>query len=120
LSDELDIPNEDLDNCDDEFLDIGRLKLNRGKQQEGIKSVKKLLENSNSSAKPLFAGAAISGLFAIFRDGSDCFRIKNILDNEEARNLLKSIGLQVHGTVSSIKQTARNSLSKSDRRSNVV
>lgn len=120
LSDELDIPNEDLDDCDDEFLDIGRLKLNRGKQQEGIKSLKKLLENSNSSAKPLFAGAAISGLFAIFRDGSDHFRIKNILDNEEARNLLKSIGLQVHGTVSSIKQTARNSLAKSDRRSNVV
>ena len=120
LSDELDIPNEDLDNCDDEFLDIGRLKLNRGKQQEGIKSLKKLLENSNSSAKPLFAGAAISGLFAIFRDGSEHFRIKNILDNEEARNLLKSIGLQVHGTVSSIKQTARNSLAKSDRRSNVV
>jgi hypothetical protein len=120
LPDELDIAREDLDNCDSEFLDIGRLKLNRGKQQEGIESLKKLLNNSNSIAEPLFAGAAISGLFAIFRDGSDYFRIKNISDNEEARNLLEGIGLQVYGTVSSMKQSARNSLAKSDRRSNVV
>lgn len=120
LSNELDIPNENLDNCDDVFLDIGRLKLNRGKQQEGLESLKKLLQNSNSSIKPLFAGAAISGLFAIFCDGSDYFRIKNISDNEEARNLLEGIGLHVYGDISSIKQTARNSLAKSDRRSNVV
>jgi hypothetical protein len=120
LPDELDIPKKDLDNCDCEFLDIGRLKLNRGKQQEGIESLKKLLNNSNSIAEPLFAGAAISGIFAIFHDGSDYFRIKNISDNEEARNLLEGIGLHVYGTVSSIKQTARNSLAKSDRRSNVV
>jgi hypothetical protein len=120
LPDELDIPKKDLDNCDCAFLDIGRLKLNRGKQQEGIESLKKLLNNSNSIAEPLFAGAAISGIFAIFHDGSDYFRIKNISDNEEARNLLEGIGLHVYGTVSSIKQTARNSLAKSDRRSNVV
>jgi hypothetical protein len=120
LQDELDIPKEDLDNCAGEFLDIARLKLNRGKQQEGIESLKKLLNNSNSNIKPIFAGAAISGLFAIFHDGPDYFRIKNISDNEEARNLLECIGLHVYGTVSSIKQTARNSLAKSDRRSNVV
>jgi hypothetical protein len=53
LSNDLDIPNENLDNCDDAFLDIGRLKLNRGKQQEGLESLKKLLQNSNSSIKPL-------------------------------------------------------------------
>src|ERR671918_112364 len=35
LPDELYIPKEDLDNYDGEFLDIGRLKLNRGKQQDG-------------------------------------------------------------------------------------
>jgi hypothetical protein len=120
LSNDLDIPNENLDNCDDAFLDIGRLKLNRGKQQEGLESLKKLLQNSNSSIKPLFAGAAISGLFAIFRDDSDYFRIKNIPDNEEARNLLEGIGLHVYGDISSTKQTARNSLAKSARRSNVV
>ncbi|HEX5978760.1 MAG TPA: hypothetical protein VFY68_15870, partial [Nitrososphaeraceae archaeon] len=56
------LPDElDLDNCDGEFLDIGRLKLNRGKQQEGIESLKKLLNNSNPNIKPIFAGAAISG-----------------------------------------------------------
>ena len=120
LPDELDIPKEDLDNCDGEFLDIGRLKLNRGKQQEGIESLKKLLNNSNPNIKPIFAGAAISGLFVIFHDCSDYFRIKNISDNKEARNVLESFGLQVYGTVSSMKQTARNSLAKSERRSNVV
>jgi hypothetical protein len=120
FSDDLDIPKEDLDNCDDEFLDIGRLRLNRGKQQEGMESLKKLINNNNPSVEPMFAGAAISGLFAIFRDGSDYFRIKNISDNEEARNLLASIGLQIYGAVYSMKQTARNSLAKSDRRSNVV
>jgi hypothetical protein len=75
---------------------------------------------SNFNIKPVFAGAAISGLFAIFYDGSDYFRIKNISDNEEARKLLKSVGLEVYGIVPSIKQTARNSLAKSDKRSNVV
>jgi hypothetical protein len=120
LPDELEIPREDLSNRDGKFLDVGRLKLNRRKQQEGIESLKKLLNNSNSSVKPLFAGAAISGLFAIFRDGFDYFRIKNISDNEEARKLLEGIGLEVYGTVSSMKQTARNSLAKSERRSNVV
>jgi hypothetical protein len=120
LLDELEIPREDLSNRDSKFLDLGRLKLNRRKQQEGIESLKKLLNNSNLSVKPLFAGAAISGLFAIFRDDSDYFRIKNIPDSEEARKLLTGIGLETCGTISSMKQTARNSLAKSERRSNVV
>ena len=119
LSDELDIPKEESGNS--EFIDIGRLKLNRRKQQEGIESLRNLLDNSsNYNIKPVFAGAAISGLFAIFHDGSDYFRIKNISDNREARQLLKSIGLEVYRTVPSMKQTARNSLAKSDKRSNVV
>ena len=120
LSDELDISKEESGNSNGEFIDIGRLKLNRRKQQEGIESLRNLLDNSNHNIKPIFAGAAVSGLFAIFHDGSDYFRIKNISDNEEARKLLKTIGLEVYGTVSSIKQTARNSLAKSDKRSNVV
>jgi hypothetical protein len=120
LSDELDIPKEESGNSNSEFIDIGRLKLNRRKQQEGIESLRNLLHNSNYNIKPVFAGAAVSGLFAIFHDGSDYFRIKNISDNEEARKLLKTIGLEVYGTVSSIKQTARSSLAKSDKRSNVV
>jgi hypothetical protein len=120
LSDELDIPKEESGNSNSEFIDIGRLKLNRRKQQEGIESLRNLLHNSNYNIKPVFAGAAVSGLFAIFHDGSDYFRIKNISDNEEARKLLKTIGLEVYGTVSSIKQTARSSLAKSDKHSNVV
>jgi hypothetical protein len=120
LSDELNVPKEKMAEGNGEFIDIGRLKLNRGKQQEGIESIKKLLDNCNYNIKPVFAGAAISGLFAIFRDGSDYFRIKNIPDSEEARKLLKSIGLEVYGTVPSTKQTARTSLAKSDRRSTVV
>jgi hypothetical protein len=120
LSDELDIPKEESGNSNSEFIDIGRLKLNRRKQQEGIQSLRNLLHNSNYNIEPIFAGATVSGLFAIFHDGSDYFRIKNISDNEEARKLLKTIGLEVYGTVSSIKQTARSSLAKSDKRSNVV
>ena len=117
LSEELNIPKEESGNSNSEFIDIGRLKLNRRKQQEGIESLRRLLDNSSdANIKPIFAGAAISGLFAIFHDGSDYFRIKNISDNEEARQLLKSIGLEVYGTVPSIKQTARNSLAKSDKR----
>ena len=120
LSDDLNIPKEEAYNNENKFVDIGRLKLNRRKQQEGIESLRNLLDKSNYNIKPVFAGAAISGLFAIFHDGSDYFRIKNISDNEEARKLLKSVGLEVYGTVPSIKQTARNSLAKSDKRSNVV
>ena len=120
LSDQLDIPKEESGNSNSEFVDIGRLKLNRRKQQEGIESLRNLLDNGDANVKPIFAEAAISGLFAIFYDGSDYFRIKNISDSEEARKLLKGIGLEVYGTVPSIKQTARNSLAKSDKRSNVV
>jgi hypothetical protein len=120
LSDKLNISKEESDNSNSEFIDIGRLKLNRRKQQEGIESLRNLLDNGDANVKPIFAEAAISGLFAIFYDGSDYFRIKNISDSEEARKLLKGIGLEVYGTVPSIKQTARNSLAKSDKRSNVV
>jgi predicted nucleic acid-binding protein len=120
LSDELDIPKEESGNSSSEFIDIGRLKLNRRKQQEGIESLRNLLDNGDANVKPIFAEAAISGLFAIFHDGSDYFGIKNISDSEEARKLLKGIGLEVYGTVPSIKQTARNSLAKSDKCSNVV
>ena len=79
-----------------------------------------MLDNGDANIKPVFAGAAISGLFAIFHDDSDYFRIKNISDSKEACKLLKSIGLEVYGTVPSMKQTARDSLAKSDKRSNVV
>ena len=120
LSDELDIPKEESRKNDNKFVDIGRLKLNRRKQQEGIESLRNLLHNSNVNVKPVFAGAAISGIFAIFYDGEDFFRIKNISESEEAHKLLEGVGLDIYDTVSSIKRAARNSLAKSDKRSNVV
>ena len=120
MSSELDIPKEEVYSNENKFVDIGRLKLNRRKQQEGIESLRSILHNGKDNVKPIFAGAAISGLFAIFYDGEDFFRIKNISDSEEARELLESIGLEVYDSVISIKQAARNSLAKSDTRSNVV
>jgi hypothetical protein len=63
---------------------------------------------------------AISGLFAIFYDGTDYFRVMNIPDNNE-RQILRNLGLDVYGSVDSIKSTGKNSsLASSDGRSNVV
>jgi hypothetical protein len=114
---------EDGDNNND-FIDVGRIRLNRKKQKEGLESLKNVSTCNgidNKKIKPVFAGAAISGLFAIFYDGVDYFRIKNISDNEESRQLFHEMGFgEVYGDVKSMKMTALNSLAKSDKRSNVV
>ena len=105
----------------DKFIDIGRIKLNRKKQKEGVYTLKSLCNyNSYDKLKSIFAGAAISGLFAIFHDGTDYFRIKNIPDNAESREILRGLGLEVYDSVDSIKSSARSSLASSDKRSNVV
>ena len=103
--------NDDHDNY---FLDIGRIRLNRKKQKEGLEGLRSVFAGGNNSKiKPIFAGAAISGLFAIFHDGDYYFRIKNIPDNEESRQLLYDLGFQqVHGDVQSMKMTAMDSLAK--------
>jgi hypothetical protein len=113
------------DDVNIDFLDIGRIHLDRKKQKEGIEGLKIAYASSranNSTIKPIFAGAATSGLFAIFHDDDDnYFRIKNIPDNEESRQLLYDLGFeQVNGDVQSMKITAMDSLAKSDKRSNVV
>ena len=118
LMNELNITQEGQ-NRNDEFMDLGRIKLNRKKQKEGIHALKILLNNDNRNLKPIFAGAAISGLFAIFYDGNDYFRVKNIPDNNESR-LMHDLGLELYNSVDSIKSTARSSLAGSDTRSNVV
>jgi hypothetical protein len=119
----------DTDNNDDDndFLDIGRIQLNRKKQKEGLVGLKSVSASNdgncgnNSKMKPIFAGAAISGLFAIFHDGYNYFRIKNIPDNKESRQILYDLGVgQINGDVQSMKMTAMDSLAKSDKRSNVV
>ncbi len=124
------------------FKDIGRIKLNRKKQRIGSQGLQELLKehdkininyhhmtNSDNATnkekrilKPILAGAAISGLFAIFYDGVDHFRIKNISDIRESRKILKEMGFSnIYGSVSSIKtEAALNSLAQSDKRSNVV
>jgi hypothetical protein len=105
----------------DNFIDIGRIKLNRKKQKEGVYALKSLSnDKSYSKLKSIFAGAAISGLFAIFHDGTDYFRIKNMPDNPESREILRTLGLELYDTVDSIKSSARSSLASSDKRSNVV
>ncbi len=111
------------------LVDIGRIRLNIKKQKESIEELRDLLtninndnknENNNINIKPIFAAAALSGIFAIFYDGVDYFRIKNIPDTEESRQMLQTIGLEVYDNVNSMKSAARRSLAKNDKRSNVV
>ena len=106
----------------DNFIDVGRIKLNRKKQKEGVYALKSLCnDNSHDKLKSIFAGAAISGLFAIFHDGTDYFRIKNVPDNAKSREILRTLGLEVYDSVDSIKSSARSSsLASSDKRSNIV
>jgi hypothetical protein len=121
--------NDDDDDPNNGFLDVGRIRLNRKKQKEGLEGLKSVFAANNndnrinnSKVKPIFAGAAISGLFAILHDSdNNYFRIKNIPDNKESRQLLYNLGFeQVNGDVQSMKMTGVNSLAKSDKRSNVV
>ena len=102
------------------FLDIGRIVLNRRKQRQGIDALKNIVyECTFSKIKPIIAGAAISGLFAIFYDG-EYFRIKNIPDTNEARKIFDILGLCISDSVQSVKQNTKQSLAGSDTYSNIV
>lgn len=102
------------------FLDIGRIVLNRRKQRQGIDALKNIVyECTSSKIKPIIAGAAISGLFAIFYDG-EYFRIKNIPDTNEARKIFDKLGLSISDSVQSVKQNTKQSLAGSDTYSNIV
>jgi hypothetical protein len=105
-----------------EFIDYGRVELKRQKQRQGIHALKTIVDECLSSKiKPVMAGAAISGLFAIFHDDNgEYFRIKNIPDTNEARHILVKIGLDIHDSVESVKDNAKCSLAGSDRYSNIV
>ena len=113
---------EKKENSKTEFIDYGRVELKRQKQRQGIDALKKVIDECLSSKiKPVIAGAAISGLFAIFYDDNgEYFRIKNIPDTNEARHILDKIGLEIHDSVESVKENARCSLAASDRYSNIV
>ena len=102
------------------FLDIGRIVLNRRKQRQGIDALKNIVyECTSSKIKPIIAGAAISGLFAIFYDG-EYFRIKNIPDTNEARQIFDKLGLSISDSVQSVKRNTKQSLAGSDAYSNIV
>lgn len=102
------------------FLDIGRIVLNRRKQRQGIDALKNIVyECTSSKIKPIIAGAAISGLFAIFYDG-EYFRIKNIPDTNEARQIFDKLGLTISDSIQSVKQNTKQSLAGSDTYSNIV
>lgn len=102
------------------FLDIGRIVLNRRKQRQGMDALKNIVyECTSSKIKPIIAGAAISGLFAIFYDG-EYFRIKNIPDTNEARKIFDILGLCISDSVQSVKQNTKQSLAGSDTHSNIV
>jgi hypothetical protein len=103
----------------------GRLNLNRKKQKQGIQGLRSIIsDNQNNILRPIFAGAAVSGLFAFFYDYEckDYFRIKGIPDSEESRQLLEKFRLKINSddSVESMKTVARGSLANSDKRSNVV
>jgi len=102
------------------FLDIGRIVLNRRKQRQGIDALKNIVyECTSSKIKPIIAGAAISGLFAIFYDG-EYFRIKNIPDTNEARQIFDKLGLSISDSVQSVKQNTKQSLAGGHTYSNIV
>jgi hypothetical protein len=105
---------------DTKFTDFGRVVLNRRKQREGIDVLRNVVNESESSKiKPVIAGAAISGLYAVFFDG-EYFRIKNIPDSHEAREIIEKIGLDIVDSVQSVKENAKHSLAGNNMYSNVV
>ena len=121
----LNLRNDDMDRKEisrTKFIDYGRVELKRQKQRQGIDALKKVIDECLSSKiKPVIAGAAISGLFAIFYDDNgEYFRIKNIPDTNEARHILDKLGLSLYDSVESVKENARCSLAASDRYSNIV
>ena len=102
------------------FTDYGRVVLNRRKQRQGIDALRNVFNESESSKiKRVIAGAAISGLYAVFFDG-EYFRIKNIPDSYEAREIFEKLGLDIDDSVQSVKENAKYSLAGNNRYSNVV
>ena len=102
------------------FIDMGRIQLNRKRQGIGLDALKNIIMDINSKRiKPIKAGAGISGLFVIFKD-EEFFRIKNIPDTKEARQLIDGLGLGPIDSVESVRYQARSSLAKNDKRSNIV
>ncbi|MGA8083661.1 MAG: hypothetical protein WB988_17550 [Candidatus Nitrosopolaris sp.] len=108
------------------FLNIPQLERRGADIQSKVEELEQLNQSMRDRDKTKDDAIAhlsdqlIAGLFAILQDGTDYFRIKNIPDNAESREILRSVGLEVYDSVDSIKSSARSSsLASSDRRSNV-
>jgi hypothetical protein len=103
---------------------IAAIEISRGRIRCPKSVIVNVTGNNNQKVKPIFAGAAISGLFAIFHYGEDddYFRVKNVPDSKEARQIFSNaFGLKITDSIESMKAiAARSSLAQSDKRSNVV
>jgi hypothetical protein len=123
LSETLNLEKEELNQKEIDtmrFTHFGRVVLNRKKQRMGIDALRKIVnECASLKIRPIAGGAAISGLYAIFYDG-DYFRIKNIDDTIEARQILHDIGIDINNSVEVVKTNAKDSLAGNDNYSNVV
>ena len=80
--------------------------------KNSISTIHNNKNSDNNNIKLIFGGAPVSGLFAIFYDGIDYFRIKNIPDIQVSRLILQNIGLEVYKSVCSTRSVARNLLQK--------
>jgi hypothetical protein len=65
-----------------------------------------VIEN-NHNIKLVMTGAAISGLYVILKD-DEFFRIKDIPDTDEARQIITGLGLVLPDSVESVKLQARS------------
>ncbi|MFQ5913770.1 MAG: hypothetical protein ACE5JS_11355 [Nitrospinota bacterium] len=102
---------------DGEYVDAGRIPLNRKKQKIGIDGLREAL---GSGAEAWAGGAAVKGFYVIFLDGDEFFRVKHIPDTKEARALLRKTGLNHFGSVEGARSWARGSLAARDDKSNVA
>lgn len=114
LGDRLGISPAELDG---EYVDAGRLPLNRKRQKTGTDGLREAL---SSGAQAAFGGAAVDGFYVIFSDGGEFFRVKGVPDTKEARRLLRETGLAGFGSVEGARRWARGSLAARDDRSNVA
>lgn len=115
LADRLGLNPEALDG---DFIDPGRIPLNRKRQGIGIQGLRDALR---SGAEAWFGDAAVKGLYALFRDREEWFRVKEVPDTKEARALLRKSGLTGLGSVEGARRAAkRNSVAERDDKSNIV
>ena len=114
ISDQLDLQKN---NFDSDYIDSGRISLNRMRQLCGIEGLRKAL---NSDAEVFDGGTTISGFYVIFSDGDEFFRIKEIPETPSTRSMLQQIGLAGLTSVKSMRRSALSSLAARDSKSNIT